>query len=363
MSIAVVQTECNHGDIDDRCAGMCGEQTSPGRASLDAGAAVTGVVLPETSVVGMIGVGDMGGAIARSILRAGYPLLVYDVRPEAAGEFVALGARAAGGIEEVCAACDVACVVVWDEAEIRAVVSALVASPGRLHTVIVSSTVLPSAIIELHEEAGAAGLGLIDAPVSGGAEKAALGLLTVLVGGDDGPVRRCWPLLEAFGSDLFHLGPAGAGMAGKLVNNMLALGSNILQLEAMQLARAYGIGEDDATRFIAVGTGDARGIRTWGRYDRWRRGHRLFGTPGFYHEYSKDMRYAAIAAGERRVTLPLAAGIGAMIPAKMRQRDEYLDAAGWDAERSRCGICGLELSVAYHEADVHPECRDLKPRR
>lgn len=271
MSIAVVQTECNHGDIDDRCAGMCGERTSPGRASLDAGAAVTGVVLPETSVVGMIGVGDMGGAIVRSILRAGYSLVVYDVRPEAAGEFVALAARR--------------------------------------------------------------------------------------------PVRRCWRLLEAFGGDLFHLGPAGAGMAGKLVNNMLALGSNILQLEAMQLARAYGIGENDATRFIAVGTGDAQGVRTWGRYDRWRRGHRLFGTPGFYNEYSKDMRYAAIAAGERKVTLPLAAGIGAMIPAKMWQRDEYLDAAGWDAGRPRCGICGLELSVAYHEAGVHPECRDLRPRR
>jgi len=71
----------------------------------------------------------------------------------------------------------------------------------------------------------------------------------------------------------------------------------MLQLEAMRLAAAYGISEDDATRFITVSAGDSRGIRTWGRLDRARRTHMLAGTPAMYDLASKDVRNAAIAAG------------------------------------------------------------------
>ena len=316
---------------------------------------------PGNTSVGMIGVGDMGGAIARSVLRAGYGVTAFDLRREAVDELVALGAKAAGNVTSLCAESDVAVVVVMNDAQVNDVVSTILADPGRVRTVIVSSTVLPSTVTGLHERAAEAGLGLIDAPVSGGAEKAARGLLSVFVGGDDATVRACWPLLGSFGANLFRVGPAGAGNAAKLVNNLLSLGGNMLQLEAMQLAAAYGISEDDATRFITVSAGDSRGIRTWGRYDRYRRSHNLAGTPAMYDLASKDVRNAAKAAGERGVTLPIAASIGAMMPDTLRQRDRYLERTGQIQDRPQCSVCGQELAVPYWDSGVHPECRDLAP--
>jgi 3-hydroxyisobutyrate dehydrogenase-like beta-hydroxyacid dehydrogenase len=307
----------------------------------------------------MIGVGDMGGPIARSVLRAGYEVTAFDLRTEAVEELVALGAKAADSVTTLCATCDVAIIVVVNDAQVTDVVSTILADPGQVRTLIISSTVLPSTIVTLHARAAEAGLDLIDAPVSGGAEKAAVGLLSVIVGGDDGPVLACWPLLGAFGRNLFHVGPAGAGNAGKLANNLLSLGGNILQLEAMQLAAAYGISEDDATRFLTVSAGDSRGIRTWGRLDRARRTHTLAGTPAIYDIQSKDVRNAAIAAGERGITLPVAAGIGAMMPDKLRQRDQYLDRTGQTRDLPRCSVCGQELALPYRESGIHPECRDL----
>lgn len=311
--------------------------------------------------VGMIGVGDMGGPIAQSILRAGYDVTAFDLRQEAVDELVALGAKAADSVTSLCATCDVAIIVVMNDAQVTDVVTTILANPGQVRTVIVSSTVLPSTIVRLHERVVAAGLDLIDAPVSGGAEKALVSLLTVIVGGDAAPVQACWPLLSAFGRNLFHVGPAGAGNAGKLANNLLSLGGNILQIEALQLAAAYGISEDDATQFITVSAGDSRGIRTWGRYDRARRSHNLAGTPAMYDLQSKDVRNAAIAAGERSITLPVTAGIGAMMRDKLRERDQYLERTGQIQDRPRCSVCGQELALPYREAGIHPECRDLGP--
>ncbi|MGW7545948.1 NAD(P)-dependent oxidoreductase [Streptomyces sp. NPDC054770] len=317
---------------------------------------------PGVTAVGMIGVGDMGGPIARSLLRAGYEVTAFDLRPQAVEELAALGARAAGTVTDLCAASDVAVVVVMNDAQVDDVLTEIMAAPGRVRTVIVSSTVLPSTVIRLHARAAEAGLDLIDAPVSGGAEKAARGLLSVIVGGDDAPVRACWPLLGAFGRNLFHVGPVGAGNAGKLVNNLLSQGGNMLQLEAMQLAGAYGISEDDATRFLTVSAGDSKGIRTWGRLDRARRTHTLAGTPAVYDVPAKDVRNAAIAAGERGVTLPIAAGIGAMMTYKLRQRDEYLERSGLLQDLPRCSVCDQELAAPYRESGMHPECEDLAPR-
>jgi hypothetical protein len=66
-----------------------------------------------------------------------------------------------------------------------------------------------------------------------------------------------------------------------------------------------------------------------------------------------------VAAGERGVTLPVAAGIGAMMPDKLRQRDQYLDRTGQTFDRPWCAVCGQELAVPYRETGVHPECRDI----
>jgi len=283
-------------------------------------------------------------------------VIAFDLRAQAIDKLVAVGARRASCLQALAGQCDVLIVVVVDDEQVRQVVGELLRYPGKLHTIIVSSTVLPSTVIALSEQAGKVGLDLIDAPVSGGAEKASRGILTVLIGGGQTPVRRCWRILESFGKGLFHLGPVGAGSAAKLVNNLLSLGGNMLILEAMQLADAYGISEEAVTEFVTVSAGDSRNIRTWGRMDRARRSHTLAGTPALYEVFSKDVKAAALAAGQRGVVLPIAASIGAMMGEKLKARDQRLEARTHTAPIPRCSICNQELAAPYRDAGVHPEC-------
>ena len=311
---------------------------------------------PGNAVIGAIGLGDMGSGIATSILRCGYAMKACDLRPEAVEKFVKLGAEPAASLEAVAEECDVALLVVVDDKQVKHVVGKLLERPGRLRTIIVSSTVLPVTVIALGEAARAKGVELIDAPVSGGAERAIRGKLTVLIGGEAAAVERCRPILETFGDHLFHIGPLGAGSAGKLVNNLLSLGGNILQLEAMQLANAYGITEDAAIGFLTCSAGDSRALRTWGRLDRARRGHTLAGTPALYDIFSKDVKTAALAAGQKGVVLPIAAAIGASMAEKFKERDAYLEAHGMTGPLPQCRICGQELAAPFRAAGAHPEC-------
>ena len=310
-------------------------------------------------VVGVAGLGDMGAGIASSIIRT-FPMVAFDLRPAAVERFVAMGARPAESLAALADQCDVAVVVVVDDAQVKSVVGALFRHPGRLRSIIVSSTILPKTAIELSQQADELGLDLIDAPVSGGAEKASRGTITVLVGGKDDAVKRCWPVLESFGGNVFHIGPIGAGSVAKLANNLLSLGGNMLQLEAMQLADAYGVPEDALISFLTVSTGDSRNIHTWGRLDRVRRTHTLAGTPAIYDIFSKDVKAAAEAAGQQGVTLPITAGIGAMMAEKMKIRDKFLVERGMTGPIPRCSTCGQELAAPFREAGVHPECVYMK---
>jgi 3-hydroxyisobutyrate dehydrogenase len=236
--------------------------------------------------------------------------------------------------------------VVLNDKQVNQVVDDLLRHPGKIHTIIVSSTVAPGTVILLAEKARAIGIDVIDAPVSGGAEKSSRGIITVLVGGEDRPVERCWPILEAFGKCVFHLGPVGAGSVVKLANNLLSLGGNMLVLEAMELARAYGVTEEAVTDVISTGTGDSRIIRTY----------TLAGTPALYEAFSKDVKLAAQAAGERGVTLSIAAFLGAMMGEKMKARDTFVESHGMTGPLPQCRICGSELASPFRKAGVHPEC-------
>src|ERR1700689_1311116 len=306
-------------------------------------------------VVGVIGLGDMGAAIAAAVLHK-FPLVAFDIRPAAVEKLAAVGARSARSVPEVAQLSDIIIILVVDDRQVTDVVGQILGNPGRTKYLLISSTVLPGTCMSLGEQAKAVGLSVVDAPVSGGAEKAISGIITVLVGGEDAAVETCWPVLQSFGRHLFHLGPIGAGSAGKLITNLLTLGRNMLQLEAMQFAAAHGIPEDAVTAFLPMTTAHSRGMRTWGRYDRMRRTHTLAGTPAMYDIFSKDMKVAAKAAGQRGLVLPIVSAISAMIIEKAQARDEYLKAQGVIDPIPRCPICTLELAYPFREAGMHPEC-------
>jgi 3-hydroxyisobutyrate dehydrogenase len=311
----------------------------------------TATYMPDSAIVGVVGVGAMGSGIAGSMLRAGYRVFVCDTRHEAVARMVASGADAAADLTDLATKCDVVAVVVLDDEQVYAVVGTLLDDPRRI------STILPDTVVKLREHAAAAGISLVDAPVSGGAEKSARGTLTLLIGAEDIDMKRCAPVFDAIGSNIFHVGPVGAGSAGKLVNNLLAMGQYVLQVEAMQLADAYGISEDTAVGFITVSAGDSHGIRTWGRYDRLRTTHTLADTPAMYEMTAKDLRYAALAASQRDVELPITAILAEAIGPKLIARDALIAARGGLAPERLCRGCGQELAFPFLEAGVHPQCR------
>jgi 3-hydroxyisobutyrate dehydrogenase-like beta-hydroxyacid dehydrogenase len=316
-------------------------------------AQVTGSIRDQR--IGVVGVGNMGGAVARSMIRGGFDVVVLDVRPEAVQSLVDIGATAAASLDELIARVRWVSVVVVNDAQVRDVGGAIVAQaePGTI--VAIHSTVRPSTVVELAKAGAERGVDVIDVAVNGGNEKANLGKLTLMVGGEERPIRYAWPLLESFGEHIFHIGPVGSGLVGKLVNNLIAIGSYALQLEAVQLAAAYGVDEDTVATIVAVSQGDNRGMRTWGRHDRKRRERRAQGTD-WSERMGRDLEEAAIAAGLKGVTLPLTSITAQALPSKLRQRDRYLDSLPPAPPIPLCRVCDSELAPPFREAGVHPEC-------
>ncbi len=192
--------------------------------------------------VGFVGVGTMGGPIAAHLVAAGHELCVFDVLGAAADAVdgataVATAAAAASGAECVFVSLpgpdDVETTVTGPDGLLAAD-----AAPGR---VVDLSTNSPVVIRRLHERCAAAGVGFVDAPVSGGRVKAISGELSVMAGGDDRDVEAVRPLLDCFAAQVFHVGPAGAGTVAKLVNNQLFLSAAVLVQEAYVLGAAAGL--------------------------------------------------------------------------------------------------------------------------
>lgn len=317
--------------------------------------AASGRVTKDVDLIGLVGVGDMGRGMGESLLREGWQVLAYDVRPQALDGIVGSGAIAATSLADVAARASVVFVVVVDDQQVFDVVRQMLqhARPGTVF--VVSSTILPSTVITLAEEARRLDSDVVDAGVAGGGEKSNLGTLTVMVGGADASVEHCWPAIEAFSANPFHLGPVGAGVAAKLVNNVLSIGGYALIMEAMQLGAAYGLDEDRITEVVSLSGGDSRMIRTWGRQDRIRRERSHYERDFLYDFLSKDVRVAAVAGGERHLVLPLIATAGQLLPRLYAQRDAVL-AERELVEIPRCNVCNQELSISFRERGVHPEC-------
>src|SRR5262245_4824464 len=297
----------------------------------------------------------MGGAVARSVLRDGFRLTAFDLRDEPVAELVELGATRAGSIAEVAAKARVISVVVVSDEQVRDVGRQLLEHAPAGTIVLVHSTVRPSTVVELAERARDGGVTVLDVAVNGGNEKAGRGLLTLMVGGDGDAVEFCRPLFDAFGQHVFHMGPVGSGVVAKLVNNLIALGSYALQLEAMRLAASYGLDEDSVTTAVIASQGDCRGIRTWGRHDRKRAIRAAEGTDWSFR-MGRDLEEAAIAAGHRGVSLPLTGIIAEAMPSMLRRRDRELAQRPPRDPIPLCTSCGQELALVFRAAGVHPEC-------
>ena len=226
----------------------------------------------ESTRVGFIGLGNMGMLVAKKLVKSGLPLTVYDLRKEPLEEMRALGAAAAGSSREVALASDVIISMVRDIPETDA---ALFGRDGVWQgaregaTIVISSTVSPAYCRSLHARARQRGVQVIDAAVSTETRDFTPGRelaeLTLMIGGEDEAVNRCWPVFQAMAKNVFHLGGVGTGQACKLVNNLAMLGNEMVARECLNLGIMAGLDLAQLIEAMRVSTGSSRSLGTISR--------------------------------------------------------------------------------------------------
>lgn len=214
-----------------------------------------------TITVGLVGLGAMGRGMAQSLRRKGYALRVHDARAEAVRQFAADGGVACGSPAEAARGCDVLVSVVVNAAQTESVLfgeQGAAAAMARGSVVVMCSTVDPNFSRAL--EARLAGLGLryLDAPISGGAARAARGEITMMTSGHPQAYDRAMPVLEAMAAKVYRLGDeAGAGSTVKIVNQLLAGVHIAAAAEAMALGIRAGVDPKQIYEVITHSAGNS----------------------------------------------------------------------------------------------------------
>ncbi|UCO96065.1 3-hydroxyisobutyrate dehydrogenase [Metapseudomonas lalkuanensis] len=195
--------------------------------------------------IGFLGLGNMGGPMARNLLKAGHTLTVFDPSPLATAALVELGARTANGPAELARDGVTAIITMLPTAahvkDVYLGAEGLLANVNRGVLLIDSSTIDPLSAREVAKAAAAQGNPMLDAPVSGGTGGAAAGTLTFMVGGTDSAFDHAQPLLAAMGKNIVHCGASGNGQVAKIANNMLLGISMVGVAEAMALGVSLGM--------------------------------------------------------------------------------------------------------------------------
>ncbi|MFH1569825.1 MAG: 2-hydroxy-3-oxopropionate reductase [Gemmatimonadota bacterium] len=277
--------------------------------------------------IGFIGLGIMGKPMAINLHRAGYPLVVCDVSAGPVAELVKLGAEKAASPAAVTAASDIVLTMLPNSPDVRAVVCGADGilervKPGQI--VVDMSSIAPLVTQELAGLLAGRGAEMLDAPVSGGQEKAEKGTLAFMVGGKPGVFEQSKPLLEVMGGSVTLVGGIGAGQTTKLVNQAI-VGVNIAIIaEALSLGKKAGV--DPAAIFKAIRGGlagsqcleDKAPRMLEGRFD-----------PGFRMRlHVKDLSNVLETGRQLHVAMPLAAQVMEMMQSLIAAGHDEVDHAG-----------------------------------
>lgn len=212
--------------------------------------------------IGFVGLGDMGGPIAENLQKKfGRPIQVFDLKPDLCAKLKRSGAVVAPSLVELAKACETIGVCVWNEMHLMDVVfgeGGLLSSGAKDRTLVIHSTVTPAAIERIAGRCRSEGWKVLDAPVSGEAMARFDGTLTVMVGGDRKRFDDNAHYFSCIGTKIFHVGEReGAGEVVKLCNGLLYLCTVFCGIEALKLAKAYGISERTVFDIASVSTGNS----------------------------------------------------------------------------------------------------------
>lgn len=248
--------------------------------------------------VGFIGVGNMGGPMCRNIIRnTNHEVTVFDLNPAAMEACTTLGAAGGSSVAGVSGSCDVVFTSLPMPQHVEEVTLGPngVAASARAGTVLIDlSTNSPATARKVHEGVSAKGIGMLEAPVSGGVPRATDGTIVIMVGGDQAVFEAQLPLLKSFSKEVIHVGPIGMGSVAKLCNNMLSFCNAAAASEALMLGAMAGIDVHKLYDVICNASGNSDSFRNLGK----KAFARNF-KPGFALDLAhKDLRLALQMADE-----------------------------------------------------------------
>jgi 2-hydroxy-3-oxopropionate reductase len=253
--------------------------------------------------IGFIGLGVMGRPMAANLLAAGHSLAVFNRSEGSIRALAGEGARAAEGIADAVAEAEVVITMLPDSDDVAAVVPEAIAAAPSGSLLIDMSSISPVVARELAADAGRAGIGMLDAPVSGGDVGAREGTLSIMVGGDAGDFERARPLFDVLGATVTHVGPAGAGQVVKACNQAVVAVTIEAVSEALVLGERGGV---DPALVLDVLSGGLAGNKVMEVRRANFLEHRF--DPGFRARlHAKDLRIALDEARSAGVALPATA--------------------------------------------------------
>ena len=212
--------------------------------------------------IGFIGLGKMGSGMASNILKAGYALMVNDLRLEAANQLIEKGAVWAETPKVLARQCEIICSSLPGPKEVEEIClgrNGLIEGirPGTVY--IDLSTNSPTLVRSIYATFKEKEADVLDSPVSGGPEGARSGKLVIMVGGDEAVFQKCKPVLSAIGQNVVYTGKIGSGSLCKLMHNAIIFGINGIVAECLTAGVKAGV-EPKALWQAIVGGAAGRGL-------------------------------------------------------------------------------------------------------
>jgi 2-hydroxy-3-oxopropionate reductase len=277
-----------------------------------------------TEKVGFVGLGIMGAAMAKNLLRAGHDLVVHNRTRARAEDLEEHGAEVADSPGEVAQKCGVVITMLPGPPEVEEVVAGeggLLEGAREGSLIIDMSTSSPALARDLHRAARDRSVGVLDAPVSGGDVGAVEGTLSIMAGGDEEDFERAGPLFGAMGTTVVHVGGAGAGQTVKACNQVVVALVIEAVSEALVLAARGGADPAKVLEALSGGLAASRVLEVKGE----KLLSRTFEPGGKVEYHRKDLGIALAAGREHGAALPATALVDQMFGALMSK-----GRGGWD---------------------------------
>ncbi|WP_207344590.1 2-hydroxy-3-oxopropionate reductase [Arthrobacter sp. E3] len=279
------------------------------------------------SNVAVIGLGIMGLPMAVNLVKAGHTVTGFNRSQGAIDKLVEAGGKGGTSIADAVKDADVVVTMVPDSPDVEGVVSGpegLFANARKGTIWVDASSIRPDVSKRLSEDAVAAGIRPLDAPVSGGEQGAIDGVLSIMVGGDAKDFADAAEVLNAVGKTIVHVGPSGSGQTVKAANQLI-VAVNIQALsEAIVFLEAYGVDTDAALKVLGGGLAGSKVLDQKGQ----KMLDRNF-DPGFRLAlHNKDLGIVTAAAREAGVAVPLGGAVAQLVTSMVAQGDGGLDHSG-----------------------------------